>query len=141
MDTWICPRWHFSEPGHTYLGRVLAFLQPNSPCFATLPLHFNLDEPMLNNIVKEGMLLCFVLVLQKWHGMQVDPTGLLLRCLATMVWHSPFLMGTVAKHPGHPFAALPLLNNHELLSQLKALVMLDPVGHIRNATGIPAHIE
>ena len=58
-----------------------------------------------------------------------------------MVWHSPFLMQTVVKYPGHPFAALPLLNNCKLLSQLKVLVMLDPVGHIKNATSIPPHIE
>jgi len=49
--------WHFSEPGDAYLGRVLAFLQPNSPSFATLPLHFKLDEPMSNAVVNEGMLL------------------------------------------------------------------------------------
>jgi len=60
--------WHFSEPGNTYLGRVLAFLQPNHPSFAMLPPHFTLDEPMSNDTVKEGMLLCFVPVLQKWHG-------------------------------------------------------------------------
>jgi len=58
-----------------------------------------------------------------------------------MVWHSPFLLETVAKIPGHPFAALPLLNNRALLNQLKDLVTLDPVGHIKNATGIPPHIE
>jgi len=79
--------WHFSEPGDVYLGRVLAFLQPNSPSFATLPLHFKLDEPMSNAVIKEGMLLCFVPILQKWHGTLVDPTGLLLRFLAAMVWH------------------------------------------------------
>jgi len=58
-----------------------------------------------------------------------------------MVWHSPFLLQTVAEIPGHPFSALPLLNNCALLSQLKDLVTLDPVGHIKNATGIPPHIE
>jgi len=134
--------WHFLEPGdHVYLGQVLAFLQPNTPDFATLPPHFKLDEPMSNAVIKEGMLLCFAPILQKWQGTRVDPTGLLLRCLATMVWHSPFLMATIVKYPGHPFAALPLLNNCDLLCQLKDLVTLDPVGHIKNATGIPPHIE
>jgi len=58
-----------------------------------------------------------------------------------MVWHSPFLLEMVAKILGHPFAALPLLNNHALLSQLKDLVTLNPVRHIKNATGIPPHIK
>jgi len=38
--------WHFSEPGDTYLGRVLAFLNPSSPDFGTLPPHFNMDDPL-----------------------------------------------------------------------------------------------
>jgi len=134
--------WHFSEPGDTYLGRVLAFLNPSSPEFGTLPPHFNMDDPMSNPLVKEGMLLSFAMILQKWGSVEkVNPTGLLLRCLAAMVWHLPFLIETTRKYPGHPFAALPLLNNAELLQRLKPLVVLDPIGQIQNATGIPPHIE
>jgi len=51
--------WHFSEPGDTYLGRVLAFLCPNSLDFAILPPHFNVDNPMSNDIIREAMFLSF----------------------------------------------------------------------------------
>jgi len=134
--------WHFSEPGDTYLGRVLAFLNPSSPDFGTLPPHFNMDDPLSHPLVREAMLLSFATIIQKWGTVDnVNPTGLLLRCLAAMVWHSPFLMETTRKYPGHPFAALPLLNNAQLLDQLRPLVVLDPIGHIQNAMGIPPHIK
>ena len=36
---------------------------------------------------------------------------------------------------------MPLLNNPELLSQLKLKVTLDAVGQSKHATGIPPHIK
>ena len=87
------------------------------------------------------MLLSFATIIQKGGVPNVDPMGLLLRCLAAMVWHSPFLVETTRKYAGHPFAALPLLNNPQLLEQLRPLVMLEPIGQIKNAMGIPPHIK
>jgi len=136
--------WHFSKPGDTYLGRVLAFLCLNSSDFATLPPHFNVDNPMSNDIIKEAMFLSFGPILQREalrQDTRVDSTGLLLRCLAALVHHLPFLMDVVLKCPGHPFSALPLLNNSQLMTDLKKLVTLEPIGQVRQATGIPPHIQ
>ena len=72
---------------------------------------------------------------------RVDSTGLLLRCLAALVHHSPFLTDMVLKCPGHLFAALPLLHNNQIMTKLKKLVTLEPIGQVQQATGIPPHIQ
>jgi len=82
--------------GDTNLGRVLAFLCPNSLDFAALPPHINVDKPMSNNIIKEAMFLSFGLILWQ-EALHQDTcgasTGLLLRCLAALVHHLPFSDG------------------------------------------------
>jgi hypothetical protein len=50
-------------------------------------------------------------------------------------------MDQVSQNPGHPFSAIPLLNNKALLARLKPLVTTDPVGQILKATGVPPTIE
>jgi len=137
--------WHFSKPGDSYLGRVLAFLCPNSSDFAVLPPHFNVDNPMSNDIIREAMFLSFGPILRRearHEDTRVDSTGLLLRCLAALVHHSPFLTDMVLKCPGHLFAALPLLHhNNQIMTELKKLVTLEPIGQVRQAMGVPPHIQ
>ena len=133
--------WHFAAPGDHYLGRCIAGLDPNSENFAVLPPHFNMDEPMSNEFVRDGMRLMYGPILEKYAGGSIDPTGLLIRCLASVVYHSEFLADFAGEHPGHPFALLPLLNNTTLLSKLQSLVTLEPIGQIKKATGIPPYVN
>jgi len=116
-------------------------MDPNSEEFAALPPHWSLDDPMSNEKIQEAMKLMFVPILQRWGGTQVDPTGVLLFCLASVVWHSDFLKATAARDAGHPFNMIPILSNPELLRDLKELVTLEPKGQVKSATGIPPHIE
>jgi hypothetical protein len=39
---------HFAEPGDTFLGCILAGLDPSSEEFGVLPPHWKLDDPMSN---------------------------------------------------------------------------------------------
>ena len=117
--------WHFAEPGDTFLGRVLAGFDPNGEEFATLPPHWILEDPMSNEKVKEAINLMFATILQRWGHTAVDPTGILLYCLASVVWHVDFLKDMAARHPGHPFSMIPLLSNPTLLNDLKELVTLE----------------
>jgi hypothetical protein len=71
----------------------------------------------------------------------VDPTGILLLCLASVVWNVEFLKLTAAKIPGHPFGMIPILSNVGLLQELKRLVTIESEGHMTVATGIPPHIH
>jgi hypothetical protein len=132
--------WHFAAPGDHYLGRVLALLDPTCAEFATLPPHWKMSDPMGNEKVKEAMNLMFATILQKWSGSAVDPTGVLLICLASVVYHSEFLKQVAADTPGHPFDLIPLLSNPALLDDLKELVTLEPEGQMTTATGIPPHV-
>ena len=46
---------------------------------------------------------------------EINPTGLLLMVLASVVYHSPWMTGIVTQKLGHLFSLLPLLNSPELL--------------------------
>jgi hypothetical protein len=57
---------------------------------------------MSNEQIKEGMNLMFATILQRWGNTEVDPTGMLLFCLASVVWNSDFLKQTAAADSEHP---------------------------------------
>ena len=133
--------WHFSEPGDTYLGRILAGLDPNEESFGSFPPHWKVANPMGDAKIREAMHLMFATPLQKWGGSAVDPTGILLLCLASVVWNVEFLKATAARIPGHPFGLIPLLSNAGLLADLKLLVTIEKEGQMTVASGIPPHIR
>ena len=57
-----------------------------------------------------------------------------------MTYASDWLLETSARHCGHPFAAIPLLQNQQLLFLLKAKVMIEPTELMAKATGVPPHV-
>jgi hypothetical protein len=134
--------WHFAEPGDHYLGRCLAGLDPNSGDFAVLPPHFTVGNPMENERIREAVDLMYGPSLRKWAGTDdSDPTALFCKVLASVVYHSDFLQSIIRRVPGHPFAAIALLNSPALLRELKALVTINPSPQISTATGIPPHVH
>jgi hypothetical protein len=132
--------WHFGEPGDHFLGRVLVGLPKSSPDFAVLPLNFSMTEPMLNNDVIEAMNLMYATILQKHGQASMDPTGMLLRVLPSIIYHSEWLADQARYIPGHPFATIPLLNNTKLLSWLKLIVQTESGRQLLHAMGIPPTI-
>jgi hypothetical protein len=133
--------WHFSEPGDTYLGGCLAGHNPSSADSLVLPPHFSIDDPMSNPDVREAMLLMYGNILQKWGSSAVDPTALLLCCLASVVHHSDWLLLVARENPGHPFSTIPILNNQPLLERLKLIVTLEPGGQVHIPSDIPPRID
>ena len=88
-----------------YLGRILAEIDPKQEIFGMLPPHWNADKSNVGNTkIGEAMNLMFATVLQKLGGSAMDPTGILLLCLASVVWNVEFLKLTAAAIPGHPLA-------------------------------------
>jgi len=125
-----------------YLGRILACLLLNDPGFAMLPPHFNIANPFGNGHVKRGMQMLYGPVLASYKDKPNDPTPMLLRCFTCVIYHVDSLMGTMVKFPGHDFAKLLLLHDHQLIAQLKSLGTTDPTeGIMTVATDIPPHIE
>ena len=65
--------------------------------------------------------------------------GILLMCLASVVYHSDFLVDVASKKSGHPLNLLPILHNECLLVELKNLVVLE--SDAITPTGVPPHVE
>jgi hypothetical protein len=134
--------WHFAEPGDTFLGRALAGMDPNSESFCVLPPHFNMENPMGDDDIKEAMELCFGAIINNWtKTTSSNPTSVLLRCFASMVYHYEWLIEQTETTPGHPFAAIPILNHPDLLRRLHSKVTISSDSKFMTATGIPPHIE
>ena len=134
--------WHFAEPGDAYLGRCLCGLDPNSADFAILPPHWKSDAPMQDPDISEAMNLMYGRILEKWRTKpECDPTGVLLRCLATVVHHQTFVERIGRSTPGHPFQAIPILQRRDLMNRLKQKLTVEPTDSMKSPTGIPPHVE
>ena len=133
--------WKFAEAGDQYLGRVLALFDPNSDSFPMLPPHFFTDAPMDDEDIKEGMNICFGVILETHKDVHGDPTGVLLFLLASLVYNSEWLIRTAAQFDNHPFTGIELLNHPCLVESLKAKITMDGKKTDMTASGIPPHIQ
>ena len=79
--------WHCAEPRDQYLGRVMAGLNSLKSSFKILPPHFKVKNPLQNPHIWEAMNLMYGPILSKWVNTPQDPTGTLLRYLASIVFH------------------------------------------------------
>ena len=133
--------WHFSESGDHFLGRVLVGLDPSKLEFATLPPHFYKDGNLMDDPdINEAIMVMYGPILDEYNE-GIDPTGLLLLVLASVIYHSPWLIEVITRKPGHPFALIPMLNKPDLLKRVQAKVGLKKGGQVGRVTGIPPHIE
>ena len=124
-----------SHIGDCYVGRCLAGLDPDDVDFGILPPHFTAG--MENEYIQEAMALCFGPIINTWGHCGIG--NMLLLLLASMVYHSEFLLGYMA--PGHNFTAIPILHRDELLQELKKLVTLEPAGSVTRSTGVPTRVK
>ena len=59
----------------------------------------------------------------------------------SMVYHSDVLLGKLSQYPDHPVHFIPILNETELLNELKnGHVTIESNDHIHMAAGVPPHI-
>ena len=135
--------WHFSEPGDHFLGRVLTGLDPNKSEFATAPPHFMMEGNLMEDKdIHAAMYMMYGPILEKYKGnAEINPTGLLLMVLASVIYHSSWISEIIIKKPGHPFSLMPLMNNPQLLERLRGKVGLKVGGQVSRITGIPPHIQ
>jgi hypothetical protein len=134
--------WHFSDAGDQYLGRVLALLDPNKASFAILPPHWKMTKPLDNANISTAFNLCCWPIIEAYKGKENDPSRMLLRCLASMVFHSEKILEVATSDPGHPFNKIPLLRDLPLLNRIKGFVTTDPTpGVMEHPTGIPPHVQ
>ena len=123
--------WHFSAPGDTFLGRILAGFDPKEAKFAKPPPHWKVSEPLENEVIEEGMEVMFGPILAVWsNNEKVNPTSFLARWIQWTI-----------NIPGHLFPQIPLLMLPDLLEQLKELVTAELGGDVNSVSGIPPRIE
>ena len=132
--------WLYAECGDQYLGRILAGLDPNALDFAILPPHF--VEGLENIYIQEGMKMCYknLLFIESNGGLGTNISGILLRCLASIVYHSQKLKEIMHTSAGHPLNQISILNNQNLLNKLLPLITTKPSVKITSPTGIPPHV-
>ena len=128
--------WQIAEVGDSYLGRCLCGLDPNPSTFSVLPPHWTVDNPVEDADIGEGLHLMYGVIFER------HPTSIavLVRVLASVTYASDWLLETSARHRGHPFAAIPLLQNQQLLLRLKAKVTIEPTELMSKPTGVPPHV-
>jgi hypothetical protein len=128
--------WRFCQTGDEYLGRLVVGMDPKDKDFAILPPHFNDLNPMSNEVIRKAMILMYGPILESYQGTAADPTSTLLLCLASVLYHSEWLL---SHDSSHPFYQLPIFSDPDLLREAKALVTLESTGHVTQATGIPPY--
>ena len=125
--------FNFGIAGDCYLGRVLAGLDPNSDTFSILPPHF---KDSSNACVEKGLCSLY----DKLPVVYPNLRGVFLLGLASVVYHSDFLLRITCNDPTNPIAQIALLQNPELLYELKKLVSLEQCAEMK-PTGVPPHVE
>ena len=96
---------------------------------------------MENEFVREAMNLMYGPILTSWSNKPQDPTALLLRLLASVVYHFSWIEKMAQLTTDHPFNAVPLIFKPELVAELKKIVTTESSLVIHDATGIPPHVE
>ena len=101
--------WQCSEIGDHYLGRVLAGLNSLSPSFDIMPPHFKCEDPLSDPHIREAMQMMYGPILKMWKDTQQDPEFLLLRLLASVVYHMEWIKSIARTSSTHPFNSIPLM--------------------------------
>lgn len=138
LDTYI----HYDAHGDSYLGRILCGLDPKKTEFETLCPHWTMENPMGDPDVEMLYEVSFGQIGSDWDPESTsDPKGVLIRCLASMVYHHNWMSKFISKNPSHPFSTLSLFQYPELVQQLSSKVTTEVTPSMPLATGIPPHIE
>ena len=133
--------WHYAEPGDNFLGRLLSGLNALESTFNILPPHFKSTAPLDDEYIREEMDLMYGKIILKWYESDRDPTGLLLRFLAIIVYQFDWIKSIAQLLTNHHFRGITLIFKPELVAALKTKVTTKPSSVIKNATGIPTHVE
>ena len=133
---------HFAHAGDCYLGRVLACLDAMKPNFNVLPPHFSVVNSLERKEVLEAMECMYGPIMDRWAGEPSnDPTCLLLRLLASVIFHFDWLKKIASTRTDHEFHSIPLMFRPELVSSLKKIITIHPSVVIAKPTGIPPHVD
>ena len=113
-----------------------------NPNFNVLPPHFSVVNPLENKEVLEAMECIYGTILDRWSGEPGnDPAFLLLRLLASVIFHFGWLKKVASTHTDHKFHNIPLMFRPDLVMSLNKIVNIHPSVVIAAPTGIPPHVD
>ena len=133
--------WHCAEPGDNYLGRVVAGLNALKPLFNILLPHFEMENPLEDELVGEAMHLMYGPIFEGSEDTPDDPRGVLLRALASVIHHFDWIQQVAQVSTDHPFNVIPLFFQTQLVNELKQHITTSPSDVVKEASGIPLHVE
>ncbi|ETK88726.1 hypothetical protein L915_07061 [Phytophthora nicotianae] len=118
----------YESAGDMHVGRTVSGLPPDSHEFAVLPPHFEERDETIENAID-----CV------FPGMPANLTYIGEFCLASLVYHEPYLRLNIPKC--HPLFEPPLFQHPTLLSDLLAKLrgIKDRSGRL-HATGVPPYV-
>ena len=129
--------WYCANPGGQYLGHVIAGLNALKASFKIFPPHFKDKNALENPLVQKVMNVMYGPILSQLADTNQHPTGILLRLLASVIYHFEWIQQMASLLTNHPFNATLLLSKDDLVDDLKLLVTTEPLPVISEATGIP----
>ena len=97
--------------------------KPQPQYFFVLPPHWTVDNPVEHADVHDALQLMYGVIMVAQHPTSIK---VLVRVLASVAFASDWLVATSGRHAGHPFLAVPLLQNPEFLLCLKTKVATKP---------------
>lgn len=131
--------FRFAAGGDYYLGQLLTLKDPSKAEFNVACPHWkDPDHPTIRHAINQS----FGSVILSHEFTDHDPHAVLSLLLASMVHHSGWILHVCDKYPTHPFHQLPLINDLELLADLKENhLTLELNVHVPEITGIPPHVD
>ena len=130
--------FRFAAGGDYYLGQLLTLKDPMTAEFNTPCPHWKEpDDPL----VLEGIRVTFGKILLSHEDTDHDPQGILSLLLASIVYHSDWILKICQENPSHPFNSIPLLSSPLLLELKENCLTMELNNHVPIVTGIPPHVE
>ena len=130
--------FRFAAGGDYYLGQLLTLKDPMTAEFNTPCPHWKEpDDPL----VLEGIHVTFGKILLSHEDTDHDPQGILSLLLASVVYHSDWILKICQENPSHAFNSIPLLSSPLLIELKKNCLTMDLNKHVPIMTGIPPHVE
>ena len=126
--------WHFSEPGDTCLGRMLAGYDPNNSSFI-------IDNPMQDKNLNEEMNWMCSPILAQWKDTPSNLHRILLLFLASVIYYEKWIKEQISKNTNYDFMKIPVINNNNLLNYLRNKISTEPSNVMQCAMGIPPHVK
>jgi hypothetical protein len=80
-----------------------------------------------NEYLQQAITICYGNILQTYPDTSFHVSGVLIRVLASVVYHSKWIKKFIDKRKKHPFSHIILLQYPDLLDELKKLVIRHPV--------------